>query len=152
MLRPSGFLVACIALTALAGDAPVLVRGEKLQGLAEVKLADLLAAPEKFQDKNVRLKGVVRRACERKGCWMELAETTDAKAAAVRVTMKGYAFFVPTDSAGSRAVVEGKVSVQAVSEKQAEHYESEGGTVPRDAAGKPREVKLSASGLELTRS
>lgn len=126
-----------------------LVRGEKLKGAPQVTLADLLAKPELQDGKTVAVEGKVRRACTRKGCWMELA--SDEKGPGVRVTFKDYAFFVPTDSAGSSAKVEGVVKVAELSEERAKHYESEGALVPRGQDGKAREVQLVATGVELRR-
>ncbi len=128
-------------------DAAVLVRGDKLKGLPSTSLATLLTKPADFEGKSVSLEGKVRRACERKGCWMELAPTD--KGPGVRVTFKDYGFFVPTDSAGRTAHVEGVVKVTELSEERAKHYESEGATVPRGKDGKAREVVLVASGVEL---
>jgi hypothetical protein len=128
-----------------------LTRGEALKGAPAVKLADLLAKPQAHDGKTVLIEGQVRKACERKGCWMELATAKDAKGPGVRVTFKDYGFFVPLDSAGSQARVEGVVQVAELSEDRAKHYESEGATVPRGADGKPREVQMVASGVELRR-
>ncbi|HVE86296.1 MAG TPA: DUF4920 domain-containing protein [Myxococcales bacterium] len=138
--------------TTATAKAGVLARGEKLKGLPPVKLAELVGAPDKYQDKAVRLEGTVRRACDKMGCWMELAENATPAAPGVRVLMKDHGFFVPTDSAGSRATVEGKVTVQSLSDEDAHHYESEGGTVPRGQDGKAREVRVEATGVELVRS
>jgi hypothetical protein len=69
----------------------------------------------------------------------------------VRVTFKDYGFFVPVDSAGASARVEGVVQVKELSEATAKHYESEGAIVPRGSDGKPREVQLVATGVELRR-
>jgi hypothetical protein len=80
---------------------------------------------------------------------MELS--TDEKGPGVRVTFKDYGFFVPVDSAGSMARVEGTVKVAELSEGTAKHYESEGAIVPRGKDGKPREVQLVATGVELSR-
>jgi Domain of unknown function (DUF4920) len=128
-----------------------LTRGEALKGAPAVKLADLLAKPQAHDGKTVLLEGQVRKACERKGCWMELATAKDAKGPGVRVTFKDYGFFVPLDSAGSMARVEGMVKVAELSDERAKHYESEGAIVPRGSDGKPREVQLVASGVELRR-
>lgn len=130
----------------------MLARGEKLKGLPAVTLADLVANGEKYQDKSVRVAGTVRRACDKMGCWMELAESTDKMANGVRVLMKDHAFFVPTDSAGSKATVEGTVAVKALSQEEVDHMKSEGGTVPMGKDGKAREVQLEAVGVELVRS
>jgi hypothetical protein len=130
----------------------VLARGAKLKGLPAVTLAELVGTPEKYQDKAVRLDGTVRRACDRMGCWMELAESADKSATGVRVVMKDHGFFVPTDSAGSKATVEGTVSVQVLSDDEVAHMKSEGGTVPTGKDGKAREVRVEAVGVELVRS
>jgi hypothetical protein len=128
-----------------------LTRGEALKGAPAVKLADLLAKPQAHDGKTILLEGQVRKACETKGCWMELATAKDSKGPGVRVTFKDYGFFVPLDSAGSMARVEGVVKVAELSEDRAKHYESEGAIVPRGSDGKPREVQLVASGVELRR-
>ena len=127
----------------------VLLRGEKIDAAPNVTLADLLGAPESKDGKKVIVEGRVRRACQRRGCWMELAN--DQSSPGVRVTFKDYGFFVPTDSAGRQAKVAGMVKVVELSESAAAHYESEGGTIRRDSSGKPREVQLVASGVELRR-
>ena len=129
----------------------VLARGEKLKGLPAVALAELLGTPEKYQDKSVRLQGTVRRACEKAGCWMELAESADKSAAGVRVLMKDHSFFVPTDSAGSKATVEGTVTVKELPQAEVDHMKSEGGAVPTGKDGKAREVQVEAVGVELVR-
>lgn len=126
-----------------------LTRGEPLKDAPAVPLAELLAKPQAHAGKTVRVEGTVRKACEKKGCWMELAE--GPKGAGVRVTFKDYGFFVPLDSAGSSARVEGVVNVKELSEATAKHYESEGATVPRSSDGKAREVQLVATGVELRR-
>ncbi|WP_171449037.1 DUF4920 domain-containing protein [Corallococcus carmarthensis] len=132
-----------------AGTGWTLTRGEPLKGEPTVKLAELLAKPQAHDGKVVRVEGQVRKACEKKGCWLELAP--DAKSPGVRVTFKDYGFFVPLDSAGSQARVEGVVKVAELSDAHAKHYEAEGAIVPRGTDGKPREVQLVASGVELRR-
>ena len=132
-------------------DGWKLTRGEPLKGAKAVKLADVLAKPQAHDGKTVLVEGTVRKACERKGCWMELAADTQDKSPGVRVTFKDYGFFVPLDAAGSAAKVEGTVKVAVLEEKMAKHYASEGATVPRGPDGKAREVQLVATGVELRR-
>jgi hypothetical protein len=127
---------------AKAGPAgEVLARGEKLKGLPPVTLATVLASPDAYAGKTLALEGTVRRACTKKGCWMELSDTTGGPG--VRVTFKDYGFFVPLDSAGRSARVEGVVKVTELSEAQAAHLKAEGATVAS------REVQLVAAGVEL---
>ena len=123
----------------------VLVRGEPLPtNQVPLPLSALLKKPE--DGKTVLVEGVVRRACSQMGCWMELAPAEGGPG--VRVTFKDYGFFVPTDSAGAKARVQGTVKVAQLSAAQAEHLRAEGGSM---AAGAQREVRLVATGVELRR-
>lgn len=138
------------AATAAARPAGwTLARGDKLSGAPTVSLAKLLEDPAAHQGKVRTVEGTVRQACTRKGCWMELAASADGKGPGMRVTFKDYAFFVPKDSAGLQARVEGVVGVEVLPEAQAKHYESEGAKIARGADGKAREVQLVASAVEL---
>ncbi len=150
----NALLIALVLVAAPAPSAPeakasepTLVRGEKLKGLPKVELAALLKDPAASEGKAVALEGKVRKACEKKGCWMEIA--AEDKGPGVRVTFKDYGFFVPLDAAGSTVKIEGVVAVKELSEERVKHYEGEGATVARGKDGKAREVQLVASGLEL---
>jgi hypothetical protein len=114
-------------------------------------LAQVLAKPEAYAGKTVTLTGEVRQACTVKGCWMELAPTADAPGGA-RVTFKDCGFFVPTDSRGAHARVQGTIAVKAIEAGEVAHMESEGGTVGgKTADGTAREVRIVAAGVELWR-
>lgn len=117
-----------------------------------ISLQQLLATPGSYSGKTVTVEGEVRRACSRKGCWMELAESADAKSAACRVTFKDYGFFVPLDSAGSRARLEAVVQVENVKPAHVEHLEEEGASfAKKNADGTADEVRLVASVVDLRR-
>ena len=123
----------------------VLVRGEPLpKNQAALPLSAVLSKPE--DGRKVLVEGVVRRACTQRGCWMELAPAEGGSG--VRVTFKDYGFFVPTDSAGSKARVQGTLTVTNLTAAQAEHLRAEGGSM---APGAQREVRLVATGVELRR-
>jgi hypothetical protein len=123
----------------------VVLRGEPLpKNQVPQKLSAVLSKPE--DGKSVLVEGVVRRACSQMGCWMELAPAEGG--AGMRVTFKDYGFFVPTDSAGAKARVQGTIRVAELSAAQAEHLRAEGGSM---SAGAQREVRLVATGVELRR-
>ena len=126
--------------------------GAPLGSSPEAKLADVLASPDTFHQKTVRLSGHVSRACTRKGCWMELAVDEGPAAPRCRVTFQDYSFFVPTDAAGTHARLEGLVQVTQVKKEAVEHYESEGATFANKSDdGSAQEVRLVATGVELER-
>jgi hypothetical protein len=140
---------------AAAAPAPTPPRktfGSPLGASPAVALADVLKTPDKFADQTVTVEGEVRRACTRKGCWMELSEAPDAAAPGCRVTFKDYGFFVPTDSAGSKARVEAKVESKLVKPELVAHLESEGAKfADKSPDGSAREVRLVATGVEMWR-
>lgn len=113
-------------------------------------LTALLANPKAYaEQQTIITEGPVQRACSRKGCWMEIGEGDDA----CRVTFKDYGFFVPTDSAGARARVQGRVVVQRVEAARVAHLEGEGAKFrSREADGSANEVTFIATGVQLTRT
>lgn len=117
-----------------------------------LKLASVLADPGKYKDKPVIVEAEVRKACTKKGCWMEIAESLDKKAQGCRVTFKDYGFFVPLDSAGSRARVQGTVTSELVAASYVKHLEEEGAHFPRkNPDGTADEVRFVATGVELSK-
>ncbi len=146
----NALLLALLLTAEPAASTEPLLRGEKVSGANPVAITKLMASPTEFEGKTVTVEAPVRKACTKKGCWMELTGV-DAKGPGIRVTFKDYGFFVPLDSEGSRAKVEGVVKVAELSDARAKHYEGEGATVPKGKDGKYREVQLVATGVELRR-
>lgn len=126
--------------------------GEPLRPARPDGLTAVIAKPDDFRGKTVTVQGEVRRSCTRRGCWMELAESMDPKALGCRVTFKDYGFFVPTDSAGSHAAVQGLVEVETIQASHVRHLEEEGATFASKAPdGTAKEVQLVATGVRLWR-
>lgn len=126
--------------------------GASITETSVTALASVLANPEAYSGKTVLVDGDVRSACSRKGCWMELATSLDAAAPGCRVTFKDYGFFVPTDSQGSKARVQGVVEVTTVQKSRVDHLEAEGASFPNKSPdGTASEVRLVATGVELRR-
>jgi hypothetical protein len=126
--------------------------GAPLGAAPRKELDALLKYPGKVADAPISVEGYVRRACSKKGCWMELATSKDPGAPACRVTFKDYGFFVPTDAAGASARLEGTVFLRRVEKKLVEHLEAEGATFASKAEdGTADEVRIVATGVELTR-
>ena len=124
--------------------------GAEVPATAATPLADVLAQPDRYAGQTLVVEGVVRAACKKKGCWMELSP--DAKdARACRVRFKDYGFFVPTDSAGSEARLSGEVKVRVLAPEEVAHLEGEGATMAKSADGSARAVEITATGVELTR-
>lgn len=113
-------------------------------------LNQILDKPNNFEGKTLIVEGKVQRSCTNKGCWMELAESAKAGSPTCRITFKDYAFFIPTDSAGADARVQGKVELTQVSADYVEHMEGEGAKFPhKNPDGTAKEVRLVATGVQL---
>jgi hypothetical protein len=149
---PSGAAVAsgsaaggASASSAPAGQASVARYGAALEPGASVPLTTLLSNPKAYADQTVTTEGKVQRACSRKGCWMEIGSGEDA----CRVTFKDYGFFVPTDSAGAFAKVQGRLDTREIEAAAVNHLESEGAHFRnKKPDGSATEVRLIASAVE----
>jgi len=130
-----------LAVAAFAGD-DVVKRGAAISPDATVvPLAQVLAKPDAFTKDPVVTEGEIKAACTKMGCWMQLD--------GVRVTFKDYGFFVPKDSKGMKARVEGVVAIKTLSKDEADHLEGEGAKLARNEDGTAREISFIANGVEL---
>ncbi|MEZ4340346.1 MAG: DUF4920 domain-containing protein [Sandaracinaceae bacterium] len=105
-------------------EAPPTSYGTPLDdSLPITPLSEIVSEPERYRDQVVRTEGEIARVCQRAGCWMELRAEDGP---AVRVPMAGHSFFLPRDSAGRRATMQGRVTIQELSADVRAHLESEG--------------------------
>jgi hypothetical protein len=142
------WLVVCAATGARADTPPRAPRdfGSAPTLTEPTPLAELARAPEQFADRDVLVRGKLRDVCQHKGCWTVLQDG-DAE---VRVRFLDYAFFIPTDSVGADALVQGRVEVVTLSVDEARHYASEGrGGDPESVVEPVRELSMVASGVRL---
>lgn len=147
--------VAAVCALVLAGPGlaaaqdAVILRGAALGNSPTVDLAEAIQSVDAYADQTVILEGAVRKVCQAKGCWMEVSpEGADR---GIRVTFKDYAFFMPTDSQGADARLEGVFETNLFSKKDADHLIAEGVALNRHADGTATEVSFLAQGVELRR-
>ena len=118
--------------------------GAGVKSKARMPLAQAVA--EKKFNTSIALTATVAEVCQVKGCWMILLDG-DTK---VRVTFKDYGFFMPKDLAGAKVVVEGVLSEEVLSEKDARHYAEDAGKSKAEIAkikGDQRELGFEATGV-----
>jgi len=152
---PAGTAAASAPLAPVSSASSTTTKafGAPITPGPELALSEVLSNPDSFRDRAVIVAGEVRAACTRRGCWMELAQSTDPKLPGCRVTFKDYGFFVPTDSAGAHAKVQGTLGVNTLPPERVAHLESEGGQFPhKNADGSVDELRLVATGVELRRN
>lgn len=109
----------------------------------------VLRDPAKFLGETVSVEGLAVRSCTMKGCWAEMASKKDAPN--VRVKMKDHAFFIPLQSAGANARVEGQFQVKTLTQAMVDHMIEEDGAKfdNRNADGTVSEISFEATGIEL---
>ena len=108
---------------------------------------ELYKKAETIGDKTIKVSGDIVNVCRKKGCWMTLGGKN--KTARARITFKNYAFFVPLDSAGASAIVEGKLELKSMSTAERQHLADDAGKSIDDIP--KHELRIMASGVKLTR-
>lgn len=147
-MKKAAIVFLLTATTLFAAD--MIQRGAPINKETKpAALAEVLKSPEAYAKAPVVVEGIVTANCEMRGCWMQLAP--ESGKAGVHVTFKDYGFFVPTDSKGLHARVEGVASVETLSKAEADHLEEDGLTLTRNADGTAKQVSFVATGVELWR-
>ncbi len=155
--HPKGDAPAAAAGSPVAVAAPAAPGpghfGEALSTAPAIPAGEVLSDPARFDGKRIKVSGQVGAVCQRKGCWMTLG-TGQPGEPTVRVTFKDYGFFVPTDSLGRTAVVEGQFARRTLPVAEAQHYADDeaargGNQPPQKISGPQPTLALLASGVEL---
>ena len=84
----------------------------------EKSLKEIVTAAEKHDGEFVRITTKVSKVCQRKGCFFIAVEGNIW----ARIVFEDYAFFIPTDSSGRQAMLEGTLTKRVLSEELAKHY------------------------------
>ena len=142
-------MIALLLFATAAFAGGTITRGTAIPKDAKtVPLATVLASPDDYTKTPVVVEGVITTACERKGCWMQLAPAEGE--GSVRVTFKDYGFFIPLDAKGMKARAEGVTTVKKLSKSDVDHLEGEGAKFIRNEDGTANEVSFIANGVELS--
>lgn len=88
---------------AVAGEARKYGAGVTLDDSYGV--GELLAAPEKFVGKKVRVDGVVTAVCAKRGCWMMI--TDPEREQGIRIKVEDGVIVFPMEAMGRKASAEG---------------------------------------------
>lgn len=143
MIRPSAVVLGPVLAIALACVGPVVagspeVFGAGVQAGDTVSVADLLASPEQYVDKVVRVEGTVAGVCPRAGCWMDLKSADGSRE--VRVKVEDGVIVFPVTAKGRKASAEGtfvKVEAPATADEHAVMHAAEGKAPAPEPGAKP---------------
>ena len=144
-------VIATVALIAggqsAAGADDIVRRGAEIGDSPAVDLKVALSEPEAHIGRSVIVEGKVDKVCQVKGCWLELMPADEARG--VRVKFKDYGFFVPKDSMGWMARLEGEFVREKLSKRQVDHLVGEGATLAVGPDGTADGFSFEARAVEL---
>jgi hypothetical protein len=103
-MRFIALIAAFVMVTAPAAAADSgKTYGKGVVGTENIQVSELLAHPDKYVGKTVRVEGVVVDVCEMRGCWMDLK----SDGGKVRIKVDDGVMVFPVDARGKDAVAEG---------------------------------------------
>lgn len=134
-----------IASLAVAGFSAVAAdHGAPMAAdIAPVPLAEVLAAPDAFKDREIVVSGRIAQVCQTKGCWIML---TDGDVAARVMTQ--HKFFLPKDATGN-AIAVGKLTEKELDAEQAAHMSKDSGPDAEPIAPGSREWRVLATSIRI---
>ena len=99
----------------------------------EVTVSEDLIAQLSNSDtlRNIVISGKIKNVCKKKGCWMKV-DIGDEKE--VFVKFLDYEFFMPKDSDGSTAIIQGNAYAEIVSVEDLQHYAEDDGKSEEEIA------------------
>ncbi len=96
-----------------------------------ISATELIAAMEGKDSIMVKVKGEIQECCQQKGCWMDV-DMGNGKSMTVR--FKDYGFFVPMNSAGRMAILDGMAKVDTQSVDWLRHKAMDAGSSDEEIA------------------
>lgn len=154
-------VMGCVAvLSALAWAGPTTLPsgagkdfGDPMSAetIVPTDLATVLAAPEKFEGKNLRIVGRVAEVCQPKGCWIQLADDADRRLQ-VKFTCPIDGRLIPLEAVGKPVMVEGQLKIKMLDEAEARHYAEDAGKPKSEIEkikGPQKQVSLASPSARL---
>jgi hypothetical protein len=146
------FVLACFVLSALAAvaqNAKTSSYGESITAEKAINVQRLPGMVKEGDTLKVKVEGVVKSVCQKKGCWMKMDMGNDQT---MMVHFKDYAFFVPKDCNGKRLVMEGIAFIDVTPVEQLRHYAEDAGKSKEEISAiteAEKELTFEASGVLL---
>jgi hypothetical protein len=137
------------AVTETEEVAEVQHYGEMISMDHAIAASDLFSTMGEQDSLNLKLEGVVKEVCQKKGCWMKIDVGNEKT---VRVTFKDYGFFMPFDIAGKTVVLDGYAKREVTDVATLRHFAEDAGKSAEEieAITEPKdEVTFLAHGVIL---
>jgi hypothetical protein len=144
-------LLTLLALFTLSATAESTKVGQPVGDGPLVKLTDLVANPQAYAGKTVKVRGQVAGVCEMMGCWMELVDAGSK----MRIQVEDGVLVFPKEAKGRWAVALGTVQIKEMTREEyvvwAKHQADELGEKFDESSVKPpyRLIEIAGSGAEI---
>lgn len=99
------------------------------------------------KDEPIKVSTKIAKVCQKKGCWFKMTDTSVERS--IRVRMQDYDFFIPRNTAGGEALVQGYLQSREVPAEEVEHYASDQGK-DIEVEGPQKVVEFMASAVEIS--
>lgn len=122
--------------------------GSEISADGAVEIAQVISSFSGADTLDVKIEGVIDEVCQAKGCWMTLQDDDQTSSAFIK--FKDYAFFVPKDAGGKKAIVQGQLYGSLTSVEELRHYAEDKGASKEEIAAivKPeKEIKMMVEGV-----
>ena len=143
-MRKSGYWVFCFGMAV----SSILVAeemkfGEAITLKTVTEIGAILAEPDAYVGKSVRVEGKVVDVCAHEGCWMEIV--SDKPEHHIQAKVEDGKIVFPQEAKGKSAVVEGEVQKLELSLEQTVAYfkhqaEEKGDSFDPESVKEPRKV------------
>ena len=139
--------VSAQAFAQLIPAASGITYGTIINASDAITVENLSKALESKEDFSGKIKGKVLSVCEKKGCWMKLANKAGEE---IMVKFEDYGFFVPKDIDGKEIILSGVAKKSVTPVEKLQHYAQDAGNSADEIAkiSQPQEeIVFTASGV-----
>jgi len=130
------YIIPFLLIAVTLGEGEWTRLGEKFTIGKETPIQDLIEHPEKYHNRDVKIRGIIASACNEEGCFIEVV-SKDGKGEGIVANFPGLKYTFPTDCAGLEAVVEGLFYQKVYPSARVSHWQHhsyrEGRKVPEFA-------------------
>jgi len=121
-----GILFSFFSVIALGQEAPndIGTFGKSISAIGAIPAMELSQKMNDQDALDIKLMGTITEVCQAKGCWMTIDLGNDQL---LRVKFKDYGFFVPKNSAGKTAIIQGTAKKEIISVDELKHLAQDAG-------------------------
>ncbi len=125
--------IAFLATTPVFAGSDFVEYGEGVTIEKAVSVKTLLAAPDDYVGKTVRVDGVITGVCKMRGCWMQLTDPETGNG--VRIKVDDGVIVFPYEAMGRKASAEGVFQVITLTPEQVQARAEQQAGEPAQAEG-----------------